>query len=242
MLAILNYHHVAVAPPGIELPQLYVSPDVFSRQLWWLRRIGFVGVSLAEGLRRLHAGDAAGCVAITFDDGYLDNVECALPLLKEYGFAASCFVVSERVGAVNDWDSAAVAGRASLMNATDIGTWLAAGFEIGSHTRTHANLTTLRRDAAMEELVRSRDVLRRLTGVAVSAFCYPYGAHNSETLWCVARAGYSVAVTVRRGRARRDDNPLALPRLAVNGKKGLVKFLLKAATPYADLRRLVGAA
>jgi peptidoglycan/xylan/chitin deacetylase (PgdA/CDA1 family) len=240
MLAILNYHHVAAAPPGTRLRQLYVSPEEFARQLRWLRRVGLAGVTLADGLRRLKAGDAHRCVAITFDDGYLDNATNALPILQEYGFRATCFVVSGRIGSFNAWDEDSVDSSEPLMTTGDLGKWVEAGFEIGSHTCTHANLVNLSKEAVMEELVNSRQTLHALTGSAIAAFCYPYGSYNSETLWCAARAGYQVAVSVRRGRAHRHDNPLALPRLSVNGKKGLLKFLLKASTPYADVGRLWG--
>lgn len=240
MLAILNYHHVAPPPPGARMPQLYVSPETFSRQLWWLRRLGFTGVTLTEGFRRLTAGGAAGCVALTFDDGYLDNIAHALPILREYGFAATCFVVAGRVGALNTWDETTLGASEPLMGRADIGTWLEAGLEIGSHTCTHPNLSTLGRQRVMDELVESRRVLEHITGRPIAAVCYPYGACHSETLWCAARAGYELGVTVRRGRAHRDDNPLALPRVAVNGRKGLCKFLLKATTPYTDMKRLLG--
>jgi peptidoglycan/xylan/chitin deacetylase (PgdA/CDA1 family) len=241
MLAILNYHNIASVPPGMTMSKLYVSPEHFDRQLWWLRRVGLTGVTLTDGLRRLRLGDNHGCVALTFDDGYADNVTNALPRLREYGFGATCFVVSERLGSYNSWDAEAVGGSKALMTTEQLATWTEAGFEIGSHTCTHPNLTTRSRGEVMDELVNSRQALRSLIGASVPTFCYPYGAYDAETIACVARAGYRFAVTARRGRAHRDDNPLALPRISVNGNKGTLRFLLKAATPYADTARLWGA-
>jgi hypothetical protein len=58
MLAILNYHNVAPVPPGMLLPKLYVSQEQFARQLWWLRRVGLLGVSLSEGSMRALPLDA----------------------------------------------------------------------------------------------------------------------------------------------------------------------------------------
>jgi peptidoglycan/xylan/chitin deacetylase (PgdA/CDA1 family) len=237
MLAILNYHNIAPVPDGMSMPKLYVSPEQFARQLWWLRRVGLMGVSLSEGIRRLRQGDEAGCVALTFDDGYADNVVNAAPLLQEYDFTATCFVVSHRIGAYNAWDAERLGGRKPLMTTGQMQSWINAGLEIGSHTCTHPDLTTLSRDSVMDELVDSRAALSRITGNCVSTFCYPFGRHDSELARCVGRAGYASAVTTQRGRAHRQDDALLLPRVAVDGRKSLVKFLLKAATPYCDVGR-----
>jgi peptidoglycan/xylan/chitin deacetylase (PgdA/CDA1 family) len=238
MLAILNYHNIATAPSGMQLPRLYVSPLQFDRHLWWLRRIGLDGVTLSEGIRRLRTRNAARCVALTFDDGYADNVVNAAPILAEYGFGATCFVVSDRIGSHNTWDAELLGGRKSLMNEAQLKTWVDAGFEVGSHTCTHPDLTTLSREAVMEELVGSRNTLHRLIGAPIATFCYPFGRLNTDSVGCVGRAGYRLAVTTRRGRATPDDDSLTLPRLSVSGNKGVANVLLKAATPYGDVHHL----
>jgi peptidoglycan/xylan/chitin deacetylase (PgdA/CDA1 family) len=238
MLAILNYHNIASAPPGMQMPRLYVSPPQFERHLWWMRRVGLVGVTLSEGIRRLRTRNAARCVVLTFDDGYADNVVNAAPILKEYGFGATCFVVSERIGSYNTWDAEALGGRKPLMNEAQLKTWVDAGFEVGSHTRTHPDLTTLPRDAVMAELVSSRAALERLIGAPIVTFCYPFGRLNADLVWRVRQAGYRLAVTTRRGRAASRDDALMLPRLSVSGTKGVANVLLKAATPYGDMHRL----
>ena len=235
MLAILNYHNIAAVPMGMKMPQLYVSPEQFARQLWWLRRVGLVGVSLSEGMRRLNTGDAAGCVALTFDDGYADNMSSAAPMLREYGFGATCFVVSDWVGSYNAWDSEQLGGRKPLMSRADIDGWLGLGFEIGSHTCSHPDLTALSQEAAMEELANSYASLSRITGAPVTTFCYPYGRCNSGLARSAYQAGYRIAVTTRRGRAHPKDDKMLLPRVSVDGRKGLFKFLCKAATAYCDL-------
>jgi peptidoglycan/xylan/chitin deacetylase (PgdA/CDA1 family) len=238
MLAILNYHNIATAPFGMQMPRLYVSPPQFDRHLWWLRRIGLAGVTLSEGIRRLRTRTAPRCVALTFDDGYADNVVNAAPILAEYGFGATCFVVSERIGSYNTWDAEALGGRKPLMNEAQLKVWFDAGLEVGSHTCTHPDLTTLRRDAVMEELVSSRKALQHLVGTPIVTFCYPFGRLNADLVRCVDRAGYQLAVSTRRGRASPYDDPLMLPRLSVSGNKGVANVLLKAATPYGDLHRV----
>src|SRR3979490_964554 len=157
----------------MKMPRLYVSPLQFDRHLWWLRRVGLVGVPLSEGIRRLLTRNPKPCVAPPFEAGYADKVVNAAPILAEYGFGATCFVVSERIGAHNTWDAELLGGRKSLMNEAELKTWVAAGFEVGSHTCTHPDLTTLPRDTVMEELVSSRKALHRLIGAPVATFCYP---------------------------------------------------------------------
>jgi peptidoglycan/xylan/chitin deacetylase (PgdA/CDA1 family) len=237
MLAILNYHNVAPVPCGMRMPKLYVSPEQFERQLWCLRRWGMVGVSLSEGVRRLTEGNAAGCVALTFDDGYADNVLNAAPLLRAYGYSATCFVVSDQIGSYNAWDAERLGGRKPLMTKAQLHTWIDSGFEVGSHSCSHPDLTTLSREAIMNELMESRVALGAITGRSVSTFCYPFGCYNSNVAGCVEQAGYRLAVTTQRGRARAIDDPYRLPRVSVNGEKGLLKFLLKATTPYCDVGR-----
>ena len=231
-LPILCYHNVAVAPPEARFKLLYVGPEAFERQLWWLRRLGLRGVSMSEGLARLRAGSARGCVAVTFDDGYVDTLTTAAPLLKRYGFGATCYVVSGALGTYNSWDAEYLQEKKPLMSDAQLGQWLAEGMEVGSHSCTHARLHQLPGAAALEEIAESREALHRLLGVAIEHFAYPFGNFTSDVIALVRRAGYLSAVTVVPGAARAGDDPLQLPRILVDGERGLGRFLLHVATPY----------
>jgi peptidoglycan/xylan/chitin deacetylase (PgdA/CDA1 family) len=233
-LPILTYHNIEKAP-ACRLPRLYVEPAEFARQMAWLARMGYAGVSLSDGLARLQAGGAAGCAVLTFDDGYLDNLIHAAPVLERLGFGATCFIVSDHIGDHNAWDTREGEVAKPLMNAAQLREWQARGFELGSHTRSHPRLHQLSADRATQEVAGSRRVLQELTGAAIAHFCYPYGDCNASVAAIVRSAGYESAVTGRRGRARANDDPFQLPRLSVNGGKSLLKFLLKVATPYADV-------
>jgi glycosyltransferase involved in cell wall biosynthesis len=89
-LRILYYHNIAVAPPGAALAKLYVTPDDFARQMACLKRLGLCGVSIGEGLWHLARHRADRVIALTFDDGYADNLHYAAPILHEYRFGATC--------------------------------------------------------------------------------------------------------------------------------------------------------
>src|SRR5690348_7643669 len=136
MLPILCYHNVAEPPAGTRYKLLYVSPAKFERQLWAMRRLGLRGVSIGEGVKRLNAGTSRGCVALTFDDGYSDTLTAAAPILKQYGFGATCYIVSDTVGSYNRWDADYLGERKTLMGREQIETWLSMGLEVGSHSRS----------------------------------------------------------------------------------------------------------
>ncbi len=235
-LPILCYHNVAPAPKDARLKLLYVSPAMFERQLWTLRRLGLRGVSTSEGVARLRNATSRGCVVFTFDDGYADTLTTAAPLLKRYGMSATCYIVSGALGTYNRWDAESVGERKPLMSREQLEEWLAAGMEVGSHSLSHPRLHQLPQDAALREIAESRAALRRMLGVPIEHFAYPFGAFNGDTVGLVRRAGYVSAVTVVPGVARASDDRLRLPRILVNGEHGLWRFLLRVATPYERLR------
>ena len=104
---------------------------------------------------------------------------------------------------------------------------------------TLATNSELRRrlgDAARDEIAESRDALRNMLGVPIEHFAYPFGDFTADTVELVRRAGYTSAVTVLPGVARASDDRLRLPRILVNGERGLWNFLLHVATPYERLR------
>jgi peptidoglycan/xylan/chitin deacetylase (PgdA/CDA1 family) len=236
-LPILCYHNVAVAPAEARFKLLYVSPDRFERQLWSLRRLGLRGVSLGEGMTRLRNGSARGCVAFTFDDGYADTLATAAPLMKQYGFRATCYIVAGALGTYNRWDADYLGESKPLMSREQLDQWLALGMEVGSHSLSHRPLHELPQEAAFCEIAESRAALHAMLGVAIEHFAYPFGYFTAATVELVRRAGYSSAVTVLPGVALASADCLQLPRVLVDGTRGLWRFLLHVATPYERLRR-----
>ena len=112
-------------------------------------------------------------VGITFDDGYQNNVQNALPVLKKHGFTATCYAVSSMIGAVNSWDRDIGVAQKPLMTANDWHVWLDSGMEVGSHTRTHADLSKLSAEAAFDEIAASRHELEDESGLRGKAFLLP---------------------------------------------------------------------
>ena len=216
---ILAYHGIGTAPPATTHRGLYLAPEKFRRQLRVLAAHGYRGVSMSEGFAHL-LGERSDKVAIlTFDDGYADNLDAAAPLLREHGFGATCYLVADRIGGFNAWDSELLGVRKPLMGLDGIRDWIAMGMAVGSHTRTHPRLTRLSRAQMREEVVGSKAALEDRLGIPIDHFCYPYGDYDEACVDAVREAGYVTAVTVDRGRVRRGDRLAALPRVGNSGKR-----------------------
>jgi peptidoglycan/xylan/chitin deacetylase (PgdA/CDA1 family) len=164
---------------------------------------------------------------ITIDDGYSDNAEVALPALRRHGFAASVFLVSERLDASNDWDAEGdVAGRPTLSR-TQLEQMRASGIRFGAHTRTHRALTDADEAELTAQLRGSREDLEATLGESIGTLTYPYGLHDDRVVKATGEAGFTAACTVEAVPARPGDDPLRIPRIEITGIDSLLRFLRK---------------
>jgi peptidoglycan/xylan/chitin deacetylase (PgdA/CDA1 family)/glycosyltransferase involved in cell wall biosynthesis len=188
-LPVLLYHHVGPLRPG-TIPGLTVSPQRFERHVRWLARRGYTGIRPEAWVRWRREGKGLPDkpVLLTFDDGYEDLVEYALPVLRRYGFGAAVYVVTGQLGGTNAWDEARGSGTLRLMTAEQIRYWATQGIEFGAHSRTHRNLTTLSANELSEEVGGSGKDLESILGAQVVSFAYPYGFHNQAVDDCVCGA------------------------------------------------------
>jgi peptidoglycan/xylan/chitin deacetylase (PgdA/CDA1 family) len=206
---IFTYHSVAVPPSGARDPFLYVSPARFEEQLETLSRHGFSSSSL-DALPAV-AGNADKKVIVTFDDGYRNVLQNALPILTRHRFTSIQFIVAGLIGTRNEWDVVHGDVPEPLMDAAQIRDWLAAGQEIGSHSLTHRNLAKLGTADAREQIFASKKKLEDLFGVPVRHFCYPHGKWTTKVRDLVREAGYTTACTTEFG-----VNTPATPRFELN--------------------------
>lgn len=152
-------------------------------------------------------------VAITFDDGYADNLR-AWEELQKRGMRATWFIVTGSIGKAPAWPDDGRPG-GPLLTATELCAMAASGMEIGSHTISHARLTKTDNSRLSTELSVSKTALQEVLGAEVSSFAYPYGDFDDRCVDAVRRAGYRVACTTRTGWALLDGDPLRLRRLTV---------------------------
>jgi peptidoglycan/xylan/chitin deacetylase (PgdA/CDA1 family) len=233
-IPILMYHQIDAPPPrGTPLRGLVVSPGSFSRQMWLLRLLGYQGLSMRDLEHYLSGQKQGRVVGITFDDGYQNNLHKALPVLQRYGFTATIYAVSSMIGGTNSWDQGLVSQK-PLMSHSDWRAWISSGMDVGSHTRTHADLETLDEAQALDQIQNSKEELQQTLGCEVRHFCYPYGRYRSEHARMATKAGYCSATTTRRGRAQPGDDPMQLRRVLVSQATNLGHMLLKLNTSYED--------
>lgn len=223
---ILMHHQVGPHRPGSTLNRWRVTQRDFDWQLDTLQRLGYRGVALRDLVASPgpETGTKTPRVVLTFDDGYRGFKERALPALVTRCFRATVFVVSDRIGGVNDWDGE-IPGE-PLLAADEIRALHEAGIEIGSHGATHRALTRLD-DAGLErEVAGSKETLERLTGAPVTSFCYPYGDFDDRVVEAVRAAGYHAATVIRGGISKDLSDPFRLKRVAVRGTNTRLDFTL----------------
>jgi peptidoglycan/xylan/chitin deacetylase (PgdA/CDA1 family) len=216
---VLMYHSVNARPPRATR-RLAVDPDAFADQMALLKDRGFTPVTVSA-----LAGDRgrlpARPVVITFDDGYADFHERALPVLDGLGFTATVFVTT-------GWLADAGPGAAGepldrTLSWSQVRESAAHGIEIGGHSHSHPQLDQLPGAALDDELTRNKGLLEDRLGRPVTTMAYPYGYSSARVRRAAARAGYTSACAVAN-RLPGDEHVLALPRLTVRQGMALGTF------------------
>ena len=219
-VVVLCYH--SVHP---DLTYRSVTPPEFEAHLRFLVEHYDV-VPFASVLDQARAGRRERpAVAITFDDGYRDNHDHALPALTRHGVPATFFVTAgfvERDEAVMERFChlrSTTRDRVVPMTWDQVRELRAAGMDVGSHTWSHPNLALMDDEGALDELVRSRTVLEDQLGEEVTTFAFPFGKRGrhfttgTETL--TSQAGYRMVAAVLSRRVRPADPPTRVPRFFV---------------------------
>ncbi len=228
--AILMYHSI-----GSDLP--FSTPlNVFKRQMQIIRD-RFRVVTLKELLKTITSTPAdANIACITFDDGYRDNYECALPVLEQFGVKATFFVATGFLG--KSFPSSA--GQVPVMTESEVRELAKLGHEVGAHTVAHPRLTQVSRVTALGEIENSKYILERMLGAAVLSFAYPKGDVNDAVKDIVGALGFKTAVTVREGLMSGSPDWLALPRVWINPGLSLKGFEAKVSPSvekYQEIRK-----
>ena len=227
---VLGYHGVAESRLRDDLSLLQVSPGRFRAQLEMISDAGFHFVTLAELARRAGGGTPEpGLAAVTFDDGMRNNHAIALPILSEYGIPATVYVTISFIGGDSPW--VGPGGDGAMMTEAELRALAAAGWELGAHTMTHPDLSTLDYDACLKEIEQSRAELERIAGVGVETFAYPFGRYGPAALAAVRDAGFLAAVTTGSGRWERYE----ITRAMIGAADPFGVMLLKLTDRYEPL-------
>jgi peptidoglycan/xylan/chitin deacetylase (PgdA/CDA1 family) len=219
---IIMYHRVAD-----DRDELAVHPARFREQMEFLALHGYTVLDVLEVARRLAAAQLPPrAIGLSFDDGFRDVADHALPVLEEYGFRATVFVAT---GVTSDrasfsWyrEQPPVLGWSEICELDGDGT-----LRFEAHTVTHPNLPSLADEAARREVEASKSELEAQLGRDVRVFAYPSGLFGERDKLFVREAGYEFAVTCEPGVNTPASDPFALRRRQIDARDRLTDFRAK---------------
>jgi len=215
-LPVYYYHRVGPFRDGAPL-KMNVSPDAFGEHMSVLaRRANPVALDTLVECAREGKPFPGGAVAVTFDDGYRDLMEFALPVLREFKIPAAFFIVSGGVGGEDSWNKIEGLPREPVMSWDDLKRLRDAGMTIGSHSASHARLDEVHGAALNDEIEGSRRELQGRLGVPIRHFAYPQGRYSKEAEAAVGAAGYAAGWATRKGRPLAPDDHTAIRRVPIS--------------------------
>jgi peptidoglycan/xylan/chitin deacetylase (PgdA/CDA1 family) len=218
---ILMYHYVSELPPNPDVYRrdLTVLPQNFQAQLQYLSEAGYHAITLSD--LYLHFTQAYPLpdkpVVLTFDDGYLDAYEVVFPLLLEYGYTGTFFVLATPT----HFESPAYMTWAQMQEMAQ------AGMEIQAHGRDHVDLRGRSYDFLVYQILGIQEAIHYHTGNLPRFFCYPGGQYDANVIAVVESAGYWGAVTTQWGKTHTREGLFELSRVRIRGADTLAAFISK---------------
>src|SRR4051794_16583368 len=233
---VLAYHAVSERWPA----DLSVTSE---RLAWQLSRLTARGYRGATFHRAVTDPPADRTMAVTFDDGFRSVATLAFPILRRHGIPATVFVPTDHVGSgapmawpgIDQWLGGPHEAELLPMMWTDLAMLADAGWEVGSHTRSHPRLTRLDDAGLCDELHRSREACERQLSRPCTTLAYPYGDHDGRVVAAARAAGYEAACTLPEEFS--GDDPLRTPRVGVYHGDGDLVFRVKASPWTCRARR-----
>jgi peptidoglycan/xylan/chitin deacetylase (PgdA/CDA1 family) len=233
---VLAYHAVSERWPA----DLSVTPDRLNSQLAFVTARGYRGATLHQAVTDPPADKT---VAVTFDDGFRSVATLALPILRRYGLPATVFVATDHVGTgepmrwpgIDQWYGGEHHAELLPLDWTELAMLADAGWEVGSHTRSHPRLTRIDDARLRDELRGSRETCERELSLPCRTLAYPYGDHDARVVAAARAAGYEAACTLPED--FRGDEALRTPRVGVYHGDGEAVFRLKISPWIRRARR-----
>jgi peptidoglycan/xylan/chitin deacetylase (PgdA/CDA1 family) len=234
-IMVLCYH--AVSPTWTAT--LAVTPNALERQLNWLTRRGWRGATFSDALL---APTAERTLAVTFDDAFASVLELAHPILASLGLPATVFAPTAFAESgmplqwpgIDHWAQTPSAPELACLTWDGLGQLAQAGWEIGSHTRTHPHLTSLDAAALSAELTESRAEVSERLGSKCVSIAYPYGDVDHRVAEAAEAAGYTVGASMSSYLERL--GVLRWPRVGIYHVDGIGRFGLKTTRGMRWLR------
>lgn len=209
-IPILTYHSIDESGSVIS-----TKTEIFRKQIKFLSEAGYNAISL-KTLEKYFCGQVElppKTVSLTFDDGFQNFYSTAFPILNEFNFTATVFLIAGYCGKYNDWaGNLPIAEHSKLMDWSEIKELAQNGIEFAAHSLTHPDLTRTSTEAARREISESKRIIEDRLESEIVAFAYPYGAFNSSVKR-LTQEYFAVACSTNLGKAKRGDDVYALKRL-----------------------------
>ncbi len=199
---VFMYHEV-----GIGDSAFYLDPADFEDHLKYLVDNGYHTITMSQLYDHwtLGAEIPENSVVLTFDDGYVSMYNTVYPLMQQYGTVGTFYIITDRF----ETNPTGTCSPEMLQEMQQ------GGMEIGSHTCSHLQLTTLSQEEIVTQLNDSKTVLEEVLGVTVRSLAYPYGDYSGEVATSAQEAGYHIAVTTQVGYAAASQGILTLYRIPI---------------------------
>lgn len=219
---VLMYHSIACE----EGNPVRVPEEKFKEQMKYLKDNGYTTLTLSELYDYLMKDTPIPekSLVLTFDDGYVDNYKSAYPILKEYGFKGTVFVITSLI----DKDD-------SYLTSEQIKEMQENGMDIESHTVNHEHLKDLNYEEQLSTLKDSKEFLENILNKEVRYIAYPYGEYNEDTLKAVKDAGYIMGFTTDGRWSDKTDGILTLDRVYISGFFELDVFKDRISNPEYEI-------
>jgi peptidoglycan/xylan/chitin deacetylase (PgdA/CDA1 family) len=225
---VLLYHQIVEVAKEEDYLSLAVSPHKFEQQMQYLSAHGYSTITLDDLLCN-ECIDLTRKVAITFDDGYMDNYVNAFPILQKFDFTATIFIVTNFLGK-NHVPSSYMG--AAYMDWSHCKEMLSYGISFQSHTCNHPDLTALADSEVMKELLESKTKIEDILGAPVKHLSYPFARYNRTIMQSAEKAGYRAAYA--GGLSMREN--YCKERFEINSNDGKIAFALKSSSFSSWLR------
>lgn len=221
---ILMYHHIGVPPENADATRkdLTVSPEEFEQQVAWLSKAGYSSVTLDDLYRYTQKQTTewpTKPVIFTFDDGYTDVFENAVPILQKYSFTGVFGIITGFVGQTQ--------GDNLYANWVQIANAKASGMEMVCHTQNHFDGTNPKFDDQyiLNNLTGCQNDLAAYLGLSKPYLIYPYGHYTESYLSQAKKAGFLMGFTVHGGSTLYTEDLMRIPRVRVHLGEPLEKFI-----------------
>ena len=231
---ILMYHRVLAERPEKESHWHYVTVTEFRKQMNLVDSLGYTSITFSDYQQCLEGKLTLPSkpIIITFDDGYLDTFDNAIPVLLELNMRAVIFVMGNRNLKSAHWDELDGFDSCPLMSDEQIRMVQNMGFEIGAHSLEHLALTGLSEKEMAYEITRSKAAIEKVLENTIQTFSYPYGSVNDRVKKVVSDSGFLFACGVYSGSAKFSQSMMDFRRLGVNQDTSWLKFMIILLLPY----------